>query len=133
MIENILIECVEYNVGSLEVGFDNRNIEVSGTVELSEVDESIIDFTMVYNRTELTHFWINDIRLIEMEEFDMSENEFEDFIYDSLPVEDIEKEVCKNYEAFIQEEKDNLEYLRMNDPNEYICVMKNNCGGFLYE
>jgi len=133
MIENILVDSIEYNVGSLKVGFDNRNIEVSGTVELKEVNESSIDFTMIYNKTELTYFFVNDIEILDLEDIDMSEDSFIDFIYDSLPIEDIEKEVSENYEAFVQEEKDNIEYLRLNDPNEYICVMKNDFGGFLYE
>ena len=133
MIKNILIDSIEYNVGSLKVGFDNRNIEVSGTVELKEVNESSIDFTMIYNKTELTYFFVNDIEILDLEDIDMSEDSFIDFIYDSLPIEDIEKEVSENYEVFLQEEKDNIEYLRLNDPSEYICVMKNDFGGFLYE
>jgi len=133
MIKEILIDCVEYNVGSLEVGFDNRDIEVSGTVELKEVNESSIDFTMIYNKTELSYFFVNDIEILDLEDIDMSEDSFIDFIYDSLPIENIENEVSKSYEAFLQEEKEYIEDLRRNDPNEYICVMKNNFGGFLYE
>lgn len=133
MIENILIDSIEYNVGSLEVGFDNRDIEVSGTVELSEVNESSIDFTMIYNRTELTYFIVNDIDIIDMEEFDMSKNDFEDFIYDSLPIENINREVNKSYDTFLKEDKEYINHLMLSDPNEYICVVKNNYGGYDYE
>lgn len=134
MYKNILIDCVNYKVSSLESGSDSYNIEVSGTVEINGMTESCIDFTFEYNKkTELNHFMINDMDILDIEDFDMSDSDFIDFIYDALPIEDIEKEVNENYEAFIQEEKDNLEYLKYNDPNEYIHQMKNNFGGFLYE
>ena len=133
MVNNILIDSIEYNVSSLESGSDSYKIMVNGTVEFIGLNENCIDFTFEYRKTELDYFTVNDIEILDLEDIDMSEDSFIDFIYDSLPIEDIEKEVSENYQAFIQEEKEYIEDLRRNDPNEYICVMKNDFGGFLYE
>ena len=44
-----------------------------------------------------------------------------------------QKEVNEIYESLLSEEKDNLNFLKQYDPNEYICIVKNNYGGYDYE
>lgn len=133
MSEVFVVNSIEYKVDIFEVGSDSKTIEVTGTVEFEDINESCIDFTFEYNKTQLDYFVVNNLDLIDIEEFDMSKKEFIDFIYDLLPIEDIESEVEKNYEELKKEEREYIEDLRLNDMNEYMCQMKNNFGGFLYE
>ncbi|WP_457743323.1 hypothetical protein [Sulfurimonas sp.] len=134
MIKNIECSFVDYKVGSYESDLGSSVVEVSGEINLVDKNENIIYFTLEYRKTEEDCFLVEDIDLIDMEEFDnISSREFLDIMYDFLPIEDIERDISKAWDEKNSEDRDYIDNLKRYDPNEYICVMRNDFGGFLYE
>lgn len=112
---------------------DNQEIEVNGIIVFHNEYEDSVEFSLEYRGEDLNYYSILDRECIDFENLGVSLNELEDSLSDILPMEDIERQVRETLEEKKSEDREYIEYLRLNDPNEYICAMKNNFGGFLYE
>jgi len=124
------IENIAYSVDN--VG-DDLEVEVNGIIELHNEYEKCIEFSLEYKGEELDYYSIIDSDYIDFENLGISLKELEDSLFDILPMEDIDREVQLKVEEKKQEDREYLEYLKHSDIHEYICVVRNNFGGYDYE
>ena len=124
------IENIAYTVVS--VG-ENKEVEVNGIVVFNNEYEDSIEFVLGYKSEYIEHYEILDSEFIDFKNLGVNLSDLEDYVFDNLPIEDIERKVEYTIKERNSEDREYYENLKHNDINEYICVVKNNYGGYDYE